>query len=100
MADTLTNRLRGIYDVGPHLPNGVPEFGIRQLESPPIQKEAAEEIERLSAIILEMKALMLSILACVEPGQDSPEECFAAMPLELVDASCSFIQQIRLEGRA
>jgi hypothetical protein len=100
MTDTLTNRLRGIYEVGPQSPNGLPEFGIRQFESPLIQKEAAEEIERLSAIILEMKAFMLSILACVEPGDDSPEECFAAIPLELVDEFCSFIQRIRLEGRA
>jgi hypothetical protein len=45
--DDLVNRLRGRYAMGPHLPNGQPEFGWRQFEAPPIQHEAAAEIERL-----------------------------------------------------
>jgi hypothetical protein len=51
MRDKLVNRLRGKYAIGPHLPNGEPEFGWRQFESPPIQHEAAEEIERLRDLI-------------------------------------------------
>ena len=45
----LTDRLRGKYEVGPHLPNGEPEFGWRQFETPQIQHEAADEIERLQS---------------------------------------------------
>ena len=47
ISDRLADRLRGKYAVGPTLPNGEPEFGWRQHEVPPIQKEAADEIERL-----------------------------------------------------
>lgn len=43
----LTNRLRGKYACGPTMPNGDPEFGWREFEVAPIQKEAAAEIERL-----------------------------------------------------
>lgn len=46
--DKLTDRLRGKYRIGPHLPNGEPEFGWNQFEAPPIQHEAATEIERLT----------------------------------------------------
>src|SRR4051812_33196428 len=49
VGDKLTDRLRGRYACGPHLPNGNPEFGWRQFEAPPIQHEAAAEIERLTA---------------------------------------------------
>lgn len=45
----LVDRLRGRYASGPHLPNGKPEFGWRQFEAPPIQHEAASEIERLQS---------------------------------------------------
>lgn len=47
----LTDRLRGRYAIGPTMPDGEPEFGWRQFETPPIQHEAAIEIERLQAII-------------------------------------------------
>ena len=43
----LVERLYGRYDIGPHLPNGKPEFGIRQFETTPINKEAAAMIVRL-----------------------------------------------------
>lgn len=49
MSDDLVRRLRGQYAMGPHTPNGEPEFGWRQFEAPPIQYEAADEIERLRA---------------------------------------------------
>lgn len=44
----LVDRLRGKYAIGPTMPNGEPEFGWRQFETPPIQHEAADEIERLT----------------------------------------------------
>lgn len=43
----LTDRLRGRYACGPTLPNGDPEFGWREFTTPPVQHEAADEIERL-----------------------------------------------------
>lgn len=43
----LTNRLQGKYACGPTMDNGEPEFGWRQFEVPPVQHEAAAEIERL-----------------------------------------------------
>lgn len=49
VSDCLVDRLRGHYAMGPHLPNGKPEFGWRQFQAPPIQHEAAAEIERLEA---------------------------------------------------
>jgi hypothetical protein len=49
ISNRLVDRLRGKYASGPHLPNGKPEFGWRQFEAPPIQHEAAAEIERLQA---------------------------------------------------
>lgn len=48
----LTKRLRGIYASGPTLANGEPEFGWRKMaEPPPIQVEAAEEIDRLRSAL-------------------------------------------------
>jgi hypothetical protein len=47
VSDRLTDRLRGRYAVGPTLPDGEPEFGWNQFETPPIQHEAADEIDRL-----------------------------------------------------
>lgn len=47
ISDKLTDRLRGKYASGPHLPNGLPEFGWRQFQAPPIQHEAAAVIDAL-----------------------------------------------------
>jgi len=44
VSNKLTDRLRGKYACGPHLPNGNPEFGWRQFQAPPIQHEAADYI--------------------------------------------------------
>jgi hypothetical protein len=52
--DDLVDRLQGKYAIGPHLPNGMPEFGFRQFEAPPIQHEAAAEITRLRARVAEL----------------------------------------------
>lgn len=50
----LVRRLRGQYACGPTLPNGEPEFGWRQMGEPPaIHLEAADEIERLRALLRE-----------------------------------------------
>lgn len=49
VSNNLVDRLRGKYAVGPMQPNGEPEFGWRQLETSPVQHEAAAEIEKLRA---------------------------------------------------
>jgi hypothetical protein len=54
ISNRLVDRLRGKYASGPHLPNGNPEFGWRQFQAPPIQHEAAAEIERLTAIVSDL----------------------------------------------
>lgn len=56
ISNKLTDRLRGKYASGPHLPNGNPEFGWRQFQSPPIQHEAAERIEVLEAAMRRLVA--------------------------------------------
>jgi hypothetical protein len=53
ISDNLVDRLRGKYAVGPTLPNGEPEFGWRYHETPPIQHEAADLIERLERALAE-----------------------------------------------
>lgn len=52
VSDKLVDRLRGKYASGPHLPNGNPEFGWKQFQAPPIQHEAAAEIEYLRTLLL------------------------------------------------
>lgn len=54
ISDKLVDRLRGKYASGPHLPNGNPEFGWRQFQSPPIQHDAAARIEKLEAALRAM----------------------------------------------
>lgn len=49
ISNKLVDRLRGKYANGPTMPNGEPEFGWREFPTPPIQHEAAKEIERLTA---------------------------------------------------
>lgn len=51
VSDNLLDRLRGRYAMGPALPNGEPEFGWREFPTPPIQKEAAQVIERMSSVL-------------------------------------------------
>lgn len=47
VSSRLVDRLRGKYACGPTLPNGEPEFGWREFQTPPIQHEAADKIDRL-----------------------------------------------------
>lgn len=49
ISSRLIDRLRGRYACGPTMANGEPEFGWREFEVPPIQHEAAAEIEQLMA---------------------------------------------------
>jgi len=51
ISDRLTDRLRGKYASGPTMPNGEPEFGWREFPVPAIQKQAADEIDRLAAMV-------------------------------------------------
>lgn len=61
ISDRLIDRLRGKYASGPHLPNGNPEFGWRQFQAPPIQHEAATEIERLQEQLTELAGVLMAI---------------------------------------
>ena len=54
VSNKLTDRLRGKYACGPHLPNGNPEFGWRQFQALPIQHEAADYIDKLEGVLLEI----------------------------------------------
>lgn len=47
ISSRLVDRLRGKYACGPVMPNGEPEFGWREFETPPIQHSAADLIEAL-----------------------------------------------------
>lgn len=58
VSDRLIDRLRGKYASGPHLPNGNPEFGWRQFQAPPIQHEAAAEIDRLQTELAEARIVL------------------------------------------
>jgi len=51
VSNRLVDRLRGKYANGPTMPNGEPEFGWREFPVPPIQKEAADLIDRLQALL-------------------------------------------------
>ncbi len=54
--DDIVDRLNGRYSIGPHLPNGEPEFGWRQFQATPINKEAADIIERLRLALAGLSA--------------------------------------------
>ena len=71
ISDRLVDRLRGKYACGPHLPNGNPEFGWRQFQSPPIQHEAADRIEALEALCADAYAMVAH-----EPATEIARENF------------------------
>lgn len=54
----LVRRLRGQYACGPTLASGEPEFGWRQFETPPIQHEAADEIDHLRSALTKVADLV------------------------------------------
>lgn len=58
ISNRLVDRLRGKYASGPHLPNGLPQFGWRQFQATPINLEAAERIEALEATLRKIAAEM------------------------------------------
>lgn len=61
VSNRLVDRLRGRYANGPTLTNGEPEFGWREFQTPPIQHEAADEIERLRAALYAITNLCKTI---------------------------------------
>jgi hypothetical protein len=58
VSNRLVDRLRGKYASGPHLPNGLPEFGWRQFQATPINLEAATRIEALEAALHKINRLI------------------------------------------
>lgn len=56
VSSKLTDRLRGKYAKGPTMPDGEPEFGWSQFETPPIQHEAADAIDALQARVKELES--------------------------------------------
>jgi len=56
ISNRLTDRLRGRYANGPTMPNGEPEFGWNEFPTPPIQREAADEIDRLQGLLARLHA--------------------------------------------
>jgi hypothetical protein len=70
VSDNLTDRLRGRYASGPHLPNGNPEFGWRQFQAPPIQHEAAAVIESLSISSATLKDRIHDLEAALQIAQE------------------------------
>lgn len=51
VSNRLVDRLRGRYANGPTVPGGEPEFGWREFPTPPIQREAADELDRLEKLV-------------------------------------------------
>lgn len=72
VSSRLTDRLRGRYASGPTMANGEPEFGWREFQTPPVQHEAAAEIERLQAI---EKAAWDYFNHAVQDEADDRENC-------------------------
>jgi hypothetical protein len=92
ISDRLADRLRGRYAVGPTMPNGEPEFGWRVHEVTPIQKEAADAIDRLSAQLETVRSA--TIEACARRLTESyPEHAW-------LNAACASIRSLPLEGMA
>lgn len=85
VSDGLVDRLRGKYAIGPTLPNGEPEFGWREFDTPPIQRVAADEIERLQKRASEAEreyGLLVAQAAKLERDRDAAifDQCaFKAM---------------------
>jgi hypothetical protein len=67
VTNKLTDRLRGQYACGPHLPNGKPEFGWRQFQAPPIQHEAADVIDAMLAEITRLRQDLNTAIEALEP---------------------------------
>jgi hypothetical protein len=73
----LVDRLRGKYPVGPTVGDCEPEFGYRYFEGlPPINAEAADEIERLAAEVSKYKEAYAvcarALVLCDSTDRDAP----------------------------
>lgn len=66
VSSRLTDRLRGRYASGPTMANGEPEFGWREFPTPPVQHEAAAEIDRLEEQNARLKDLLVKAAPAVE----------------------------------
>lgn len=64
VSSRLLDRLRGRYANGPTMPNGEPEFGWREFPAPPIQKEAADQIELLTSALKAIKRATINGDVC------------------------------------
>lgn len=80
ISSRLTDRLRGKYAVGPTLPNGEPEFGWRQHETPPIQHEAADRIESLERWIGFYKRIAAIRSGRITSGDDDEQRGRSCQP--------------------
>ena len=65
ISDKLIDRLRGRYACGPIMPNGEPEFGWREFDTPPISKEAASALEAKDAEIARLRNALSGSAAIV-----------------------------------
>lgn len=93
VSDRLVDRLRGRYACGPTLPNGEPEFGWREFQTPPIQHEAAARITELEATVARIKTQRDIALIDMEKFMNIATDCcdviglprenFAILPSEL-----------------
>ena len=69
VSERLVDRLRGKYAMGPHLPNGNPEFGWKQFQATPINLEAAERIETLEAALKDLASYAQAVVSeTFDPG--------------------------------
>jgi len=95
---TLTNRLRGVYAIGPDVDGG-PEFGHRDFGStftPRIQLEAADRIETLETQLTEAKAreaVAYEVAAKVCTGDEDQPERISASALRKMSASEQFMYE-------
>lgn len=92
VSNCLVDRLRGKYASGPHLPNGKPEFGWRQFEAPPIQHEAAAEIERLQFEILNYQMTLTEARNVLRPF--ASRDAMAPHVTDAPTAAATFLNKI------
>ena len=89
----ITERLRGKYPIGPRGADGEPEFGWRCFATPPIQHEAADEIESLRTRIEELEAAQ-----DWQPIETAPKDgtmVFVWHPIDVRQRHASFESSIR-----
>lgn len=101
----LVERLRGRYAMGRHLPNGDPELGFRQFETPSIQHEAADA---LTAALDHIEGLESKLADAVEAEKDATSVLDAwfdrrklgheAVDQAVIDAASGYLRTSRSGG--